>query len=231
MTVIRGLSPLVRLRDFSFGRMKVRAVGGYAFSIKTLEALLLSNTPEFTHIWHRYGEGELTGGGFRLPLALELEFNETYGIGWIRDKGPKVVDEYGRITLINSVGSGLILPIFSKIHLVTSLYAPGQDRENQKVGGVLYDPLPDVLANLDHFGQRLEVWLETELSGGSREWRRLFRSAPAAQVSIGPLQDAGYVDEEGYIVRMPESGWLPVFGRNALGPYSQIDQFNPSRAS
>lgn len=84
--------------------------------------------------------------------------------------------------------------------------------------------MPDVLANLDHFGQRLEVWREVETSGGSREYTRLFRSNPAAQVSIAPLQEAGWVDEKGYIVNLPEQG-LPVFGRNALGPFSPIDTY------
>lgn len=228
-----SLSPLVHLRNFSFGRMFVRVAAGYVFSIKALEFVLHSNTYEFLHYSYRFGDGALTGGGFRLPLTLEIETTSIQGGGWYRyDEVPAIVDEYGGVSRdFLSTWHLLRLPIFSKIQLLTVSRAAAGAPQTQTLGGVLYDPLPDVLANLDHLGQRLDVWLETEISGGSREWRRLFRSAPAAQVSIGPLQDAGYVDEEGYIVRMPESGSLPVFGRNALGSYSQIDQFNPSRVS
>ena len=257
MTVIRGLSPLVRLRDFSFWRMKVRVTGGalchvpYDFGSSDFDYLdgrVFATGPYGNQIFA--GSIYPPPAFFRVTIyTIDFSFERTVvfssplflHIGGTHS-GPWVGGPFPFVAAVNPgdddavlVVRGLSLSIpFGKLHsgVVTGAVGYGDGVSLLFTPGpVFYDPLPDVLANLDHFGQRLEVWLETELSGGSREWRRLFRSAPAAQVSIGPLQDAGYVDEEGYIVRMPESGWLPVFGRNALGPYSQIDQFNPSRAS
>lgn len=223
MTVIRGLSPLVRLRDFSFWRMKVRVTGGFAFFAQR-------NVFPGRYSWHsaKYSDARMYSGMHE--VLLPEVFNGFLEIGpgnpaYISNIQPIacVVNSHGDVSLF---ASPLTDP-FSRV------YAVSIDTSVSMITlvSLLYDPLPDVLSRLDWFGQRLEVWLETEISGGSREWRRLFRSKPAAQVSIVPLQDAGFVDEDGYIVRMPESGWLPVFGRNALGPYSQIDQFNPSQSS
>lgn len=233
MTVIRGLSPLVRLRNFSFGRMKVRVVGGYSVDIMPLSRSDILVIDYGDHVGSsstsQYGGASISGGGLELPLALAFEV-----IVLLQSHHPQYTWYTGTETCVVDAAGGVSrgfepIPLFSKLHscgvIIQSVGWPAV----VSPGGVLYDPLPDVLANLEHFGRRLEVWLETELSGGSREWLRLFRSAPAAQVSIGPLQDAGFVDEDGYIVRMPEAGAaLPVYGRNALGPYSKIDQFNPA---
>lgn len=255
MTVIRGLSPLVRLRDFSFWRMKVRVTGGalchvhYDFGSSDFDYFdgrVFATGPYGNQIFA--GSIYPPPAFFRVTIyTIDFSFERTVvfssplflHIGGTHS-GPWVGGPFPFVAAVNPgdddavlVVRGLSLSIpFGKLHsgVVTGAVGYG-DRVSLLFtpGPVFYDPLPDVLANLDHFGQRLEVWRETEISGGSREWTRLFLSAPAAQVSIGPLQDAGFVDEDGYIVRMPEAGAaLPVYGRNALGPYSQIDQFNPA---
>ena len=228
--MIGGLSPLVRLRDFSFGRMWVRVVGGYQFSMKQLSYIVHSNTVEFFHSTRQFGDASLTGGGFRLPLPLEIELTSMQGGSgeWYRyDEEIVLVDEYGDLASRYSWTLNE-LPIFTTLRRQISRLLELSEPRVLSLGSVLYDPLPDVLAHLDHFGERLEVWLETEMSGGSREWRRLFRSAPAAQVSIAALQDAGYVDGDGYVTQLDSAGQLPVYGRNALGPFSVVDTFRPA---
>lgn len=296
--MIGGLSPLVRLRDFNFGRMRVLLAGGvylkapagtYTLETEDYESYVMKHSGASYSLKsqggsYRYpvllGMGKTLfnpvippdGSGYEVPIDLtswddsweDLSTQESQYIEGDHYKWPlesvsfvsnltvyKLHEVYSAMTNNDYPAShGNYVAVYRQHGPTSNLIeheevwrsASGVNLNYRMDGSRLlvveakklrltYNPLPDVLANLDHFGQRLEVWLETELSGGSREWRRLFRSAPAAQVSIGPLQDAGYVDEEGYIVRMPESGWLPVFGRNALGRYSKIDQFNPSRAS
>lgn len=206
-----SLSPLVNLRNFSFGRMFVRVTGGFEMRSRSGQLSIdsLNGNDDFYQMLGHPCTFMANKPGLSFIASYVTAFAGSADLGWLRFETwwYQAMPEWPFFTLSLTVNGS----------------APPW--------GVVYNPLPDVLANLDHFGQRLEVWRETEISGGSREWTRLFLSAPAAQVSIGPLQDAGFVDEDGYIVRMPESGWLPVFGRNALGRYSKIDQFNPSRAS
>ncbi len=224
MTVIRGLSPLVRIKDFRFGRLQVRVQSDLRLRVKLNIFDNTTTSMEFILFTSSYGE---------LKRIISLNMYEGFVVSYSDGLNNIVFPEYSltKYYSYNNYTHQYISPYDVYYRPFWSFYLK-EVSQALAVPVKQYDPLPDVLANLKHFGQRLEVWLETEISGGSREWRRLFRSAPAAQVSIGPLQDAGYVDEEGYIVRMPEAGAaLPVYGRNALGPYSKIDQFNPSRAS
>lgn len=296
--MIGGLSPLVRLRDFNFGRMRVLLAGGvylkapagtYTLETEDYESYVMKHSgasyslksqggsygyPVLLGIGQYMSEPviPLDGSGHEVPIDPsswddsweDLSTQKSQYIEGDHYKWPlesvsfvsnltvyKLHDVFSPMTnteLAYSFGNYVAVYQY-RVNSDRAEYveiwrsASGVNLTHRRDGSRLlvveakklrltYNPLPDVLANLEHFGQRLEVWLETEISGGSREWRRLFRSAPAAQVSIGPLQDAGFVDEDGYIVRMPEAGAaLPVYGRNALGPYSKIDQFNPSRAS
>ncbi|MDP3926149.1 MAG: hypothetical protein U1E02_45060 [Hydrogenophaga sp.] len=293
--MIGGLSPLVRLRDFSFGRMRVGLAGGvwiknptsgltyqtedyetykvvfssglyslnsqggsylYPIDFYPGKSLIPPFAPEPVYSsnvdaasWKANFEDfstepnpYLTGDVTLWPLvpvsfvASTANFASSITVYKLHDVFEPFTSDMGvypigAVVVVSRVVDGARQEIWRT--------APGVNLSTRQEGGRLlvleakklrltYDPLPDVLAHLDHFGERLEVWMETEMSGGSRVWRRLFRSAPAAQVSIAALQSAGLVDGDGYVTQLDSAGQLPVYGRNALGPFSVVDTFRPA---
>lgn len=91
-----------------------------------------------------------------------------------------------------------------------------------------YDTLPDVLANLEVFGQRVEVWEAHPSKNGYIESKKIWTSQPAAQISISHMYETGWIDQNRYIRRYNSEGAFPIFGRSAINGYLKIDEFIPS---
>lgn len=288
--MIGGLSPLVRLRDFSFGRMRVLLAGGAflrspggtyrletqdyltyqmvhsvsSYSLKNhggsygapfdfgigarpdAPVIPLAGPGQEFFIEPRFWEGSweplstpasafIEGDYYAWPFET-VSFVSNITVYKLHDvfepfTSDWIVQSTGAVVVVSRVVDGAWQEIWrsaSGVNLSTRRQGSQLLVVEAKKLRLTYDPLPDVLANLDHFGDRLEVWMETEMSGGSREWRRLFRSAPAAQISIAALQSAGLVDGDGYVTQLDSAGQLPVYGRNALGPFSVVDTFRPA---